>query len=131
MYKFRKEERLCSKKLLDELFRNGSSFLVYPFRIVHLSVNLSEFKPASQVVIAVSKKRFKKAVDRNLIKRRIREVYRLNKDELLYSALQKNNLHITFALHFVGKELADYKFIEKKLKLALVQLAKAYDQKDN
>lgn len=128
MYKFKKEERLCSKKLLDELFRNGSSFLVYPFRVVHLTTDHSNVAQA-QIVIGVSKRRFKRAVDRNLIKRRIREAYRLNKESLLYSFLQEKNLHLTFAVHFVGKEISDYKFIEKKLKVALIQLAKAYDKK--
>ena len=128
MYKFKKEERLCSKKLLDQLFHSGSSFLVYPFRIVHLSVPLSE-QITSQVVIGVSKRKFKHAVDRNLLKRRIREAYRLNKEELLYSFLRESNLQLIFAVHFVGKEISDYSFIEKKLKSALGQLTKAYVKK--
>ena len=128
MYKFKKEERLCSKKLLDELFHNGSSFLVYPFRIVHLPVPVSG-QVSSQVVIGVSKRKFKHAVDRNLLKRRIREAYRLNKEELLYTFLRENNLQIIFSISFVGKEIADYSFIEKKLKSALVQLIKSYVKK--
>ena len=127
MSKFKKEERLCSKKLLDELFRNGSSFLVYPFRIVHHPAKI-EGSPSAQVVIGVSKKKFKRAVDRNFLKRRVREAYRLNKESLLYSFLQEKDLKIIFAVHFIGKEISDYKFIEKKLKVALAQLTKAYDK---
>ncbi|WP_207533950.1 ribonuclease P protein component [Desertivirga arenae] len=128
MYKFRKEERLCSKKLLDELFHNGSSFLVYPFRVVHLPLS-SSGNPPSQIVIGVGKRKFKHAVDRNLLKRRIREAYRLNKEELLYNFLRENNLQLIFSIHFVGKEIADYTFIEKKLKVALSQLTRAYVKK--
>jgi len=127
MFKFKKEERLCSKKLLDELFRNGSSFLLYPFRVVHLPV--ADPVNLAQVVVGVSKRKFKRSVDRNLLKRRIREAYRLNKEDLLYSFLQDNSLQVIFAIHFIGKEIADYQFIEKKLKLALVQLTKAYVKK--
>lgn len=128
MYKFRKEERLCSQKLLDELFRNGSSFLVYPFRIVHLPVSSTGPLP-SQIVIGVAKRKFKHAVDRNLLKRRIREAFRLNKEELLYTFLREKDLQLIFSVHFVGKEIADYSFIEKKLKVALSQLTKAYVKK--
>ena len=86
MNKFYKEERLCSKKSLDLLFKNGSSFLLYPFRITYLFIDEVHPYPA-QVVINVAKKRYKRAVDRNLIKRRTREAYRLQKQLLLYSHL--------------------------------------------
>ncbi|WP_223833721.1 ribonuclease P protein component [Pedobacter riviphilus] len=86
MYTFRKEERLCSRKHLDLLFKNGSSFLLYPFRISYLFVDVPAHVQA-QVVINVPKKRYKRAVDRNLLKRRIREAYRLNKQDKLYMPL--------------------------------------------
>lgn len=122
MYKFLKEERLCSKKLLEKLFHNGSSFLVYPFRIVFLVEDVPGNFPA-QVVIAVSKRKFKRAVDRNLIKRRVREAYRLNKQELVYSFLHQKNISLIFSIHYIGKDIAEYAFIEKKLKLALKKLS--------
>jgi len=127
MYKFTKEERLCNKRLLEKLFHNGSSFLVYPFRIVSLPESLKADFPA-QVVIAVSKRKFKRAVDRNLIKRRIREVYRLNKEELLYSFLSERKLSLMISIHYIGKEIAGYPFIEKKLKLALQKLVSSYGE---
>jgi ribonuclease P protein component len=77
IYTFTKEERLCNKKLIDQLYHNGSSFLCYPFKVSWiLSADPQPF-PA-QVLFSVSKKRYKKAVDRNLVKRRLREAYRLN-----------------------------------------------------
>ena len=125
MHTFKKEERLCSKKLLDKLFHNGSSFLVYPFRIVSLPEALIVNFPA-QVVIAVSKRKFKRAVDRNLIKRRVREAYRLNKAEFLYPFLTEKNLQMMISIHYVGKDIAEYQYVEKKLKKAFEKLTESY-----
>ncbi|MFD0940951.1 ribonuclease P protein component [Pedobacter boryungensis] len=114
MNKFNKEERLCSKKSLDLLFKNGSSFLLYPFRITFLFVEEPHKYPA-QVVINVAKKRYKHAVDRNLIKRRTREAYRLHKEPHLYTALANSNNLLLLSLQFVGKEKYEFAFFEKKL----------------
>jgi ribonuclease P protein component len=125
MYTFKKEERLCNKKLIEELFHSGSSFLLYPFRIVWLKHALPVEVPV-QVVINVPKRRFKKAVHRNLLKRRIREVYRLNKSTGLYSFLQSYSGQMLLGVHYVGKDIASYELIEKKWKLVLVQLKEAF-----
>ena len=125
MYTFKKEERLCSKKLIEELFHNGSSFLLYPFRIVWLRHSLPGDVPA-QVVINVPKRRFKKAVHRNLIKRRIREIYRLNKGLELYSFLSDHSAQLLLGIHYVGKDIVEYHLMEKKFKLVLSQLKEAY-----
>lgn len=125
MYTFKKEERLCSKRLLEKLFHNGSSFLVYPFRIVSVPETLTVDFPA-QIVIAVSKRKFKHAVDRNLIKRRMREAYRLNKDELLYPFLRERGLNLIISIHYIGNEITEYSFMEKKLKQAIRKLTDSY-----
>jgi len=127
MYTFKKEERLCSKKLLEELFHNGSSFLLYPFRISWLPSLLNPGIPV-QVVINVSKRKFKRATDRNLLKRRIREVYRLHKEELLYSFLKERNSQILLSINYIGKEISEYTLIDKKLKAALEKLKSGYDK---
>ena len=114
MYTFRKEERLCSRKYLDLLFKNGSSFLLYPFRVSYLFID----EPAdvqAQVVINVPKKRYKRAVDRNLLKRRIREAYRLNKEENFYTPLPTDRGLLLFSIQFVGKDKYEFVFIQKKL----------------
>lgn len=121
MNTFNKEERLCSRKLLDLLFKNGSSFLLYPYRISYLFVSAEHQFPV-QVVINVAKKRYKKAVDRNLIKRRSREAYRLQKEEELYTLLPARQELLLLSLQFVGKKIYDFSFLEKKLVVALKKL---------
>lgn len=114
MYTFKKEERLCSRKHLDLLFKNGSSFLLYPFRVSYLFVEEST-EVIAQVVINVPKKRYKRAVDRNLLKRRIREAYRLNKEENFYTQLPPDKGLLLFSIQFIGKEKYEFAFIQRKL----------------
>jgi ribonuclease P protein component len=122
MYTFKKEERLCNKKLIDELFHNGSSFLCYPFKASWLLV--SEVQPVpAQILFSVSKKRYKRAVDRNLIKRRMREAYRLSKEQQLYEQLKAADKKIVLSVGYIGKEIAPYELIEKKMLKLLVQLS--------
>src|SRR5258708_11719186 len=75
---FKKEERLNKEKWIQELFEKGSSFQFHPFRVIYLPHPDPTF-PVHQVLISVSARNFKNAADRNTIKRRIREAYRLNK----------------------------------------------------
>jgi ribonuclease P protein component len=81
-FTFRKEERLDKEKIIQELFEKGSSFYLYPFK-VYFMPSPDASVTTHQVLISVSKKNFKRAVDRNSIKRRIREAYRLNKNLLV------------------------------------------------
>jgi ribonuclease P protein component len=90
-FTFKKEERLYKEKVIQELFEKGSSFYLYPFKVFFMQ-NPEPTYPAHQILISVSKKIFKNAVDRNLIKRRIREAYRLNKSMLV----DRNKLLIAY-----------------------------------
>ncbi|WP_144915348.1 ribonuclease P protein component [Mucilaginibacter frigoritolerans] len=122
MYTFKKEERLCNKKLIDELFHNGSSFLCYPFKVSWMLVGDAQQFPV-QIVLAVSKKRFKSAVDRNLIKRRMREAYRLHKQQYLYDQLNIADKKIVLSLGYIGKEITPSDFTHKKMLKLLTQLS--------
>lgn len=112
-FKLPKEERLCSRKILGELFISGESFLLYPLKVVFIKSNSSE-DIQNQAAFAVSKRNFKRAVKRNLIKRRIREAYRLNK-HILYGDLEAKKLQISAMFIYVGKEVLDYSIIEKSM----------------
>ncbi|MFD1768259.1 ribonuclease P protein component [Sphingobacterium suaedae] len=107
-YTFKKEERLCSKRRIDRLFHNGSSFVVYPYRVVYLNVeSFEDIASPSQCIISVSKRKFKRAVDRNRLKRQMREVYRLQKS-VLYEFLQEHSLHLLVAFQYIGKDDVPY-----------------------
>lgn len=112
---FKKKERLCSKKIIDKLFSEGESFPVFPLKFVFLKTTLPFDSPV-QTGFSVGKKTFKKAVQRNLIKRRMREAYRLNK-HILYQNTGTEGLAL-FIL-FIGKAIPEYKLIEDAMKKAL------------
>jgi len=120
MYTFKKEERLCNKKLIDGLFQNGSSFLCYPYKI-SFNIVATGNTPA-QVLFAVAKKRYKHATDRNRIKRCMREAYRLAKQQLLYNHLTAVDKAIVLSIAYIGKEIEDYSLMDKKMQKALTQL---------
>ena len=120
MQTFKKEERLSKIKVIDKLFSEGKKFNITPFRIIWINTEIESQYPV-QVLISVSKKQFKRAIDRNLIKRRIREAYRKNKANL-YSGLNKSAKKCVFALLYNSSEIASYKDIEEKIILILQRL---------
>jgi ribonuclease P protein component len=123
MYTFKKEERLCNKKLIDELFHKGSSFLCYPFKASWLLVDDAVQTVPAQLLISVSKRRYKHAVDRNLVKRRLREAYRLNKQQHLYELLVDANKKIIISIGYIGKQIESYELFDKKMLKLFKQLS--------
>lgn len=121
MNTFKKEERLCNKRLIDSLFHNGSSFLCYPFKVSWLPSTEPQLFPA-QILFSVPKKRFKRAVDRNLVKRRMREAYRLHKQQHLYDILNNADKSIVLAVGYIAKDIVPYDLAEKKMLRLLTQL---------
>lgn len=119
-YTFNKEERLCSKRLITDLFNKGSSFLLYPYRVTYLPND--ETKQPDQVLFSVSKRRFPHAVQRNLLKRRMREAFRLQKDELLYAYVKQRSFGLILAIQYVAKEVLDYRLIHERMADVLVRL---------
>jgi len=118
-FSFGKKERLCSKKVIEKLFSEGESFLSFPLKVVYLKTPLSSDTPV-QIAFTASKKAFKKAVHRNLIKRRMRESYRLNK-QLLEGFSSENQMAIFII--FIGKEIPEYSVFNQSMKKALKKLS--------
>jgi ribonuclease P protein component len=119
---FPKSERLTSRKLIEQLVEQGNSFSQYPFRVSWMKTKLKEKVPA-QVAIVVSKRNFKRAVDRNRIKRMMREVYRKNKSDF-HLILTNKNMQCALLLLYTGKVVPDFAEVESKLRLTLQRLEK-------
>ena len=119
-FKLTQAERLCGKKRIDALFTSANSFIVYPYRIVYRSVSDTDNVPVSMFV-SIPKKRFKRAVKRNLIRRRIKEAYRKNK-HILTDTLQSQETALDMAILYLDREILDYQTLEKKLKDLLQKL---------
>ncbi|MFC3975519.1 ribonuclease P protein component [Belliella kenyensis] len=120
-YGLPKNERLHSQKAIKELFDKGSSFFLYPLKILYFSSNNSDAETI-QVLFSVSKRKIKKAVGRNLIKRRLKEAYRLNKS-LLASG---NHSNLQIALIYVSSEILEFKKIESSVIKALTKLNESH-----
>ncbi|MDX9881524.1 MAG: ribonuclease P protein component [Prolixibacteraceae bacterium] len=121
-FTLKKEERLCSRIIIEKLFSEGESFLSYPMKVVMLKTPLDSSFPV-QSSFSVSKRNFKKAVWRNLIKRRMREAFRLNKNDL-YEILKTENIQLAIMFVFIGKEIPDYREIEKGMRNAIYKIRK-------
>jgi ribonuclease P protein component len=107
-FTFRKEEKLKKEKLIKELFDKGSSFYLFPFKVLVLH-NPDQTIPFHQVLFSVSKRNFKRAVDRNLIKRRMREAFRLNKNRIPASK------KLLIAYIYSAKEILTFAQIQERL----------------
>jgi ribonuclease P protein component len=117
-FTFKKAERLSKEKTIQELFNRGSSFYLYPFKVVYIA-NPDQSVNVPQILISVSSRNFPRAVDRNLIKRRIREAYRLQK-EIIQNGSKKG----VFAFLYTSKTALPFAEIKSKLFLVLEKIDK-------
>ena len=125
-----KEERLKSRKQIEQLFDKGKSIVITPFRVYFLidgMLNAQRSMFNVQFGVGVSARNFKKAVDRNRIKRLTREAWRLQKNEMAKKAKEaQRQLNVFFI--YTGKELPDFKTVKDKVAIALKKLADKIDE---
>ncbi len=119
-YQFKKNEKLKSRKKIEGLFKNGKSFSLFPLRVVYVWADDAELLQAG---FSVSTRYFKKAVDRNRVKRLMRESYRLQK-QALSDALTAVNKNIGVFFIFTGNEVPEYKLVFEKMTAVIKRLQK-------
>ena len=119
---FGKQEKLKSRKLISDLFTSGKSFSVPPIRVTYQFLPSGE-QSLLQVGVSVGKKYFKRAVDRNRIKRLIRESYRLQKKQLLEDMNQSNATGYVFFI-YTGKTIVTFDEMKESIGKCLSRLQK-------
>lgn len=112
----KKNEILRGELRIDRLFEQGQKLVKYPFRIFYLQ--LAEAVP-NQVMFVVPKRTFKHAVDRNKVRRKMREAYRLQKEML------EEHQGLQIAIIYIGKEIHDYPFVHNKMRVMMEKLSAA------
>lgn len=113
-----KEERICSKKLINELFTgNGRSMTAFPLRVVFMKRTIVDDQPRAAMLVSVPKRYFKHAVDRNRVKRQVREAFRRNKSIITQNLTYD---HEAVAMAFVW--LTDEKFPSSEVENRMVRL---------
>lgn len=118
-FKFTKKEKLKSRKTIERIFQEGKSITKFPVKLYYLSADNDE-DTKIKTAVTVPKKNFRSAVDRNRIKRLLREGYRLNK-HLIFNNIEGN---YAFLILYLGKELPRYGEIEGALKKIFADLVK-------
>ncbi len=121
--KFSKKERLKSQNKIQQLFEKGNQFNHFPFRIIWQFEKQFNPELCAQIGISVSKRKIKKAVERNRIKRKIKEIYRKNK-VLIYNSLNEFKQSIYFMVIYNSTEDLNYAEMEKELLKALHKMVK-------
>ncbi len=126
-----KTERLTSQLVIDKLFAGGNaSMAAFPLRIVYMQMEKQEGsqqldgvqQPPVSILVSVPKKRFRHAVDRNRMKRLVREAYRLNK-HILWNALQEKNFRLAIAFVCITDTLPTFRTVNKSVTKALIRVA--------
>ncbi len=113
-----KEERICSKKLINELFTgNGRSMTAFPLRVVFMKRTIVDDQPRAAMLVSVPKRYFKHAVDRNRVKRQVREAFRRNKSIITQNLTDD---HEAVAMAFVW--LTDEKYPSSEVENRMVRL---------
>mgnify|MGYP001791936628 CR=1 FL=1 len=125
-YSYNAKEKLKSRKLLDQLFTKGRSFSVFPVKVFFMQLPEPGDHPI-KAGVGVSARNFRKAVDRNRIKRLLRECYRLNKQSL-HAMVNTNQKNIAVFFLYIGKDIPDFILLNEKMQSALTKLETSFDR---
>lgn len=112
------KEHLKSKKAIEKLYAEGAAVTAFPLRAVFLEVSADEQEPTAAILINVAKKRFRHAVDRNLVKRRIREAYRTGKHKFI-DTLQNSGKKMAVAILYIDNRHNSTVFLKRKMEKLL------------
>ncbi len=123
-----KQERIKSKILMTKLFEEGKSYFKHPFSVKYLVID--KLDSTHKFAVTVPKRNFKKAVDRNKIKRLVREVYRINKSLLPINYLDEQGKTLLLIFIYVGKQPEDYNQLKKAMKKTMKQLCSRLKSSD-
>ncbi len=124
-----KTERLHSHNAISDLFAKGKSFYIHPFKVIVFERIPDSQQPAVRILTSVPKKKFKLAVDRNRVKRLIREAWRTHKLPVIQQ-LNLHGTHLDIALIFTGHHLPDFFLIQKKINAVIKRLLQDYEVAD-
>ena len=117
-----KPERLNRKKVMERMFAGGArSFSFFPLRVVYIPA--PELEAPVSVLVSVSKRRFKRAVKSNRVKRQIREAYRLHKQILIHTLPTDGSLRLAVAFIYLADKLMETSLLEERVKSALARIA--------
>ena len=122
MFEFPKKQKLCSETVIQEMFYNGKSFKTSAVRLVW-KVSNNEDEVTIKSIIVVPKKKIRLAVKRNIIRRRMKEAYRLHKMEF-ENMLKDSDLQLSIAMIYQKENILPYKTVEEEIKLILERLSK-------
>ena len=122
-FRLAKKERISGDKRIEFLFAKGDSFMAYPFRVVWLNEDAVAYNTLASVLVTIPKKRLKRAIDRNRMKRLTREAYRQHK-QLLTDRLKGGEMHLEVAFIYVKDELSDFDTVEKGIMKAIRELGR-------
>lgn len=122
------KEHLKSKSIIDKVYETGASTTAFPLRAVFMELPAGSNHPTAGILISVAKRRFRHAVDRNLVKRRIREAYRLNKHPFI-EKLEKQNKKIAVAIIYIDNKHNSTEFLKKRMNKLLVDIIEKNNKK--
>lgn len=125
-FRLMKDERLCSKKLIQEIFEKGTVVYAHPLKIYYIANECS----FNRILITVPKRNYKKAVDRNLLKRRIREAFRLCKP-YVPETVPHDAVYADIAVVYISNEILEFQQICNKINNVLAKIRKGLEAKNS